>query len=352
MIAAINYYFAALNYISSEDNPPGTDPQEDELLYIDPNNHFFLDAVNERLTILRNSLVNDTNMLYPAETTRTYDIYDSDSKIIGQMVLVYDLTGLGGESNSLTLNVEGTPSPWEIKWFDAAGGDGSQFEADLECHLSGHWWDGYLEGTLNENGNITNVTFEYWGDCDYSACVQSVCSYDPYCCDVEWDRLCDHEASTDVNCNCGDTLEKLSCQLISTKVSNVKVDLNPVFGSSPRYHKPVNPRDLLPRFDQENVPVPCAFGHGLGNDATLGGILPDMTKQDWATLLDLGFLQGDSDTDCDVDFADYAVLAIHWLNQNCAETNWCDRADIDQSGKVDILDLRIFAEHWLEGVGE
>jgi hypothetical protein len=74
-----------------------------------------------------------------------------------------------------------------------------------------------------------------------------------------------------------------------------------------------------------------------------------MTQQDWATLLDLGFLQGDSDIDCDVDFADYAVLAVHWLNQNCTETDWCDRADIDQSGEVDIFDLAVFADNWLQG---
>jgi hypothetical protein len=350
LINGINYYFDAFNYIAAENVPPGTDPQEDELVYVDPNDRY-LDALNQKLTALRDSLVNDTNMLCPVETTKTYNVYDSTSKLIGQMILVYDLTGLEGESNSLTLNVVGTPSPWEIEWFDVVGGDGSQFEADLEYHSSGHWWEGYLEGTLNTNGNITDVNFDYWGDCDYSCgghCC-SVCSYDSYCCDVKWDRLCDHEASTDPNCNCGGTLEKLSCQLISTKVENINFDLNPVFGSSPRYPSPVNPRDLLPQFDQKNVPITCTFGHGLGNDATLGGILPDMTQQDWATLLGLGFLQGDSDIDCDVDFADYAILAVHWMNQNCTETNWCDRADINQSGEVDIFDLRIFAEHWLEG---
>lgn len=349
LINGINYYFDALDYICSEDNPPGTDPQGDELLYIDPNDRYVLNVVEDRLTALRDSLVNDTNMLYPVETTKTYNVYDSGSKLIGEMVLVYDFTGLEGESNSLALNVAGTPSPWEIEWFDVSG-DGSQFEAELECHLSGHWWDGCLEGTLDENGNITDVTFNYWGDCDYLGCRNSVCSYDPYCCAVAWDRLCDYEAGTDANCSCGGTLENLSCQLISTKVSNVKVDLNPIFGGTPRYPSPVSPRDLLPQFNQENVPVPCTFGHGLGNDATLGGILPDMTQQDWAALLDLGSLAGDSDIDCDVDLADYAVLAVHWLNQNCTETtDWCDRTDINQSGKVDIFDLAVFADNWLIG---
>jgi hypothetical protein len=323
LINGINYYFDAFNYIAAENVPPGTDPQEDELVYIDPNDKY-LDALNQRLTALRDSLVNDTNMLCPMDTTKTYDVYDSDSKLIGQMVLVYDLTGLEkqADSNDYLTFTNGTPPPspmsnptWGIDWFDIY--DNSEFEAGLDCYyFAEDWhWEGYLEGTLNTNGDITDVNLYYWGHDDGS-------------------------------------LEKFSCRLVSTTVTNITVNLNPIFGGTPHYPNPVNPRDLLPRFDQENVPVPCTFGHGLGNDATLGGILPDMMQQNWAELFDLGFLPGDADIDCNVDLFDYAVLAAHWLNQNCTETDWCDRADIDHSGDVDILDLRIFAEYWLEGVGE
>jgi hypothetical protein len=58
------------------------------------------------------------------------------------------------------------------------------------------------------------------------------------------------------------------------------LDLNPVFGSK-RYPNPVSPRNLLPLFDNSNLVVPHTVGHGLGNDATLGGIVPDMNQQDW-----------------------------------------------------------------------
>jgi hypothetical protein len=50
----------------------------------------------------------------------------------------------------------------------------------------------------------------------------------------------------------------------------------------------------LPLFNKENIPIAGTFGHGLGNDPTLGGILPDMTQQDWATLFESGIYVDDN----------------------------------------------------------
>ena len=245
LLASIENYFKAVNYIAAE-----TDNQNDDLVYIDPNDEFVLDTLNQKLTTLQNSLKNGTAATYPLETTKTYNVYDSNSKLIGQMVLVYDLTSLGGDANSLTFTKTGVPTPWEVDWFGISGGTdlhkNTEFEADLECYSSGHWWGGYLDGTYNNNGNITDVTFEYWGESD-------------------------------------GILEGLKCNLVSTKVANITVNLNPIFGSSP----PVNPRDLLPQFDANNQPLAGTFGDGLGDDATLGGILPGKTQQDWINLLHL-----------------------------------------------------------------
>ena len=77
-----------------------------------------------------------------------------------------------------------------------------------------------------------------------------------------------------------------SGELIGTEVVDANIDLNPVFGSSVRYPTPVHPRDLLPEFDDWNGPLPGTMGHGLNNDPTLGGILPDMTQDDWQLHLD------------------------------------------------------------------
>jgi len=60
-------------------------------------------------------------------------------------------------------------------------------------------------------------------------------------------------------------------------------------------------------------------------------------------------IPADVDIDGNVDFFDYAILANYWMAENCAERNWCDSTDLNKSGKVNILDLTILAEHWLEG---
>jgi hypothetical protein len=255
-VAAINYYFDALDYIQSENNPLGTDPQEDELLYIDPNNQFFLNVVENRLTALRDSRLNDTTMVYPVETTKTYNVYNSTPTLIGQLVLKYDLTGISGSEGSLTFtSASGIPSPWEI--YNIGTGYGPEplrpeINVELECYAGGKWYDGYFDATLSQDGtSFDNGTFEYWG---YSS----------------------------------DIVSGLSGQLTGTpSVVNGKINLNPIFGGTPDYPDPVNPRDLLPLFGQNNVPIAGTFGHGLGNDATLGGIFPGMKQQDWTTLFDL-----------------------------------------------------------------
>ncbi|MHC4800115.1 MAG: esterase/lipase family protein, partial [Planctomycetota bacterium] len=48
-------------------------------------------------------------------------------------------------------------------------------------------------------------------------------------------------------------------------------------------------------------------------------------------------------------FADYAVFADRWMDQSCTHASWCNGADLNKSGEVDIFDLGNLAEHWLEG---
>ncbi|MCK4293884.1 MAG: right-handed parallel beta-helix repeat-containing protein, partial [Planctomycetes bacterium] len=245
LIDSIDYYLDAIYYICNEDNPPGADPQEDEFIYVDPNAQFDLDIINGLFTDLRNSLEYDTVITYPAQTTKTYDIYDSNAVLIGELVLIYDFCDIEGEDGNLTFtggNI--SPTAWEVDWHER---DEDWIEVDLENHSGGQWWGGYLEGTLSYDGNnITDATLDYWGP-DYG------------------------------------TLNGLSGELVSTVVVDANVNLNPIFSSSPT----LSPRDLLPQFDEWNGPLPGTMGHGLGDDPTLGGILPDMNQYDWQLLLDL-----------------------------------------------------------------
>ncbi len=49
-------------------------------------------------------------------------------------------------------------------------------------------------------------------------------------------------------------------------------------------------------------------------------------------------------------FKDYATFAPQWLKTNCSRSNaWCNGADRDRDGSVQIDDLMIFAEWWLYG---
>lgn len=237
-VSAINYYFDMVDYIRLED-----DLQTDDFFYIDPNDEHLADTLENKLTILRDSLINDMVATFPLETTKTYDIYGVNSVHIGQLVLIYNATGFEGDSGSLTFTDGNLPSSWDIDW----GGitDANRINVDLEYYSDGQWMQGWFEGDLSNDGNtIANATLEYWGDSS-------------------------------------GTLNNLSGQIADIEVNDANIDLNPIFGSTARYANPINLRDLLPVFDQWNEPLPGTVGHGLGDDPTLGGILPQMTQYDW-----------------------------------------------------------------------
>jgi len=241
-IDSINYYFDAINYIRDE-----TDDQEDDFLYIDPNNEYGFEIIDDRLTTLRDSLANDTIGTYPWETTKTYNVYDASSALIGELTLVHDFTVQEGDSGSLTFTEPSiTPSQWQVDWF---GREANELEVDLENYQNGQWRMGFLEATLAADGNsFTAGTLQYQ--------------------DLSWNWV---------------PLNNVSGQLSNMVVVDANVDFNPIFVSP----GPVNPRDLLPEFDQWNSPLPGTMGHGLGDDPTLGGIMPDMSQYDWQVLLGL-----------------------------------------------------------------
>ncbi len=56
----------------------------------------------------------------------------------------------------------------------------------------------------------------------------------------------------------------------------------------------------------------------------------------------------DFNQDTIVNFADFARITEHWQDSNCASPDWCEGADLDTSGEVNIEDLALFTEFWLE----
>jgi len=55
----------------------------------------------------------------------------------------------------------------------------------------------------------------------------------------------------------------------------------------------------------------------------------------------------DFNTSGNVDFADYAALALRWLDQTCDEPAWCGGTDLNKSGSINLLDLAQFVDSWL-----
>jgi len=66
-------------------------------------------------------------------------------------------------------------------------------------------------------------------------------------------------------------------------------------------------------------------------------------------LMICGKIPADLNTDGEVDFVDYVELSGHWRDQTCVSPGWCEGADFNQSGSVDLDDLAQFVEYWLDG---
>jgi len=62
------------------------------------------------------------------------------------------------------------------------------------------------------------------------------------------------------------------------------------------------------------------------------------------------FVIGDFDADADTDFADFCILAEHWLAAD--GSFWCGQGcDLTNDGSVNWQDLMVFVKNWVSGVG-
>lgn len=48
-----------------------------------------------------------------------------------------------------------------------------------------------------------------------------------------------------------------------------------------------------------------------------------------------------------VNLADFALFALQWFRSDCADPLWCEGADTDQSGTVDLTDLQYCVGFWI-----
>jgi len=83
--------------------------------------------------------------------------------------------------------------------------------------------------------------------------------------------------------------------------------------------------------------------------------LSEVNGNEWTTMAELNVLavQPDSDINNDgkVNIEDFAIMATWWDDEDaCSPPDWCEGADFDMSGTVDMLDLTYFVENWLRQV--
>lgn len=238
----LHYYLDAINYILSENDPAGADPQDDELLWFDPADFHTIHKSNEIVQTLIDSLENDTTVSLPTQVDKTFDLQTSRGEPLGALTLGFDT--LDTPVSEGTLNLLSDPDAWEVTSFELWDDD---LYIDLERYDDFCGWNyGYIWGLMSpDRTQLLHCTLNYW-DC-----------------------------TTGYN-------KTFNGFLSETAEETVTGDLNPVFGSSARYPDPVSPRDLLPEFDAWNNPQPGTIGRGLADDPTLGGILPGMTQDDWS----------------------------------------------------------------------
>ena len=56
---------------------------------------------------------------------------------------------------------------------------------------------------------------------------------------------------------------------------------------------------------------------------------------------------------CFVNFEHFAAFALYWLDSPCdVGNNWCDGADLDYYGDVDLEDVKVLAYYWLSACPE
>jgi hypothetical protein len=238
ILAGLHYYLDMMDYLWNEDVPAGTDPQEDELIAMNPDDRYLWDAVREKNNAVIASLENDTAVTFNGKQTR-----------------LYELTNMSGQT--LYIRVEITPfGKYEDGEIEISTDTYSNWYDEVEVEIIGTQINGYADnfygdygyftGTLSgDQMTITNASFEYWG-------------YDE-----------------------GNIVGLTGSVAWENQEEQWTADLNPIFGDSPRYATPISPRDYLPQFSNWNKPRPNTLP-----DPTLGGILPDAAETDWIGWID------------------------------------------------------------------
>lgn len=238
-IDSLDYYVEAIEYIKSDDFD---NLVAEGFLYLEESDISTADAVIDKLTMLRDSLRDDTDITAYLETMKTYAVSSPEINQ-GSLVMYFDLFD-NLSDGSLQIMVNDMSMVWDVT--DMFKYPDGLIELELEIPMYYGWGGGYISFYFDEEKTVMIDGFlSYWGD------------------------------------SSGQFADVVGVLSDSMDSEEIVLDLNPIYGSTPRYPEPLSLRDLLPEFDDYNSPLPQTVAMGLDNDATLGGVLPDMTQDDW-----------------------------------------------------------------------
>ncbi|MBW2139124.1 MAG: hypothetical protein JRH06_16430, partial [Deltaproteobacteria bacterium] len=228
LMGAIDDYLTASDKIR---NDPGTEFGAEELIAIEPCDLQAEEFFRLNLSGLRDSLDQGTAFQF-VEEEETWLITDGS-------------TGKRLEAHLWENNSEGFFQGLDGCDFIGCGGEIECVEIDgdqITLTLSSYGSEVTFTGTLNQAGDqITSGSYSGW----------------------TWQ---------------GNVSGSFTATRTNVTSETTSLDLNPLFGNGAG---PYDLRDFLPDFNCDGEPVSGSMGHGLGDDPTLGGILPNMTQEDW-----------------------------------------------------------------------
>jgi len=157
---AVQRYLDAVDYVAGEDNPRGTDPQEDEFVYIDLDTEYWLDRFRQTLMAFGESFF-DAGSSGPAP--ETYDVYDRQGARIGQLTLVSSHRHLEGTSGRMILT---DGSALEVEWF----GTVDEGQVGVSLFAPDRGLEGWFEGAIESGRSaIRDGALDLWAMIDSEA---------------------------------------------------------------------------------------------------------------------------------------------------------------------------------------
>jgi len=151
-------YLRAIDYMRLENQPAGTDPQEDEFLYLGPGAAEQIGPIQTRVPALSQRLADRTITAPDFQAARTFDLHDTNGAFLGELMLADGLPGPKDDGGRLTMK-DGTVLT--VEWIDI--GPDNTVAIDLRGRAT--WRQVWFEGTFTPgHQRIVDGTMEDWGD--------------------------------------------------------------------------------------------------------------------------------------------------------------------------------------------